>query len=59
VGFHAAALALSLGLLAAVRATEVGPARTLGSIGSICAIVVVAISTLNLVRTAQELAPRA
>jgi anti-sigma factor RsiW len=57
LGLHAGALVLSLALLAAVRLVEMGGdarSSTLGGTGSLCAIVVVAISIWNLFRTADE-----
>jgi hypothetical protein len=57
LGLHAGALALSVALLAAVWVMEAGPRSSpwsLGGAGSLCAIVVVAISIWNLFRSADE-----
>jgi hypothetical protein len=57
VALHAGALAVSLALLATVRLVELradARASTWGGAGSVCALVVVAISIWNLFRSADE-----
>ena len=57
VTLHAGSLAVSLALLAAVRVLELRldpGGSAIGNAGSICAVVAVAMSLWNLVRTAEE-----
>ena len=57
IALHAGALGVSLALLAAARALELRldpRVSAFGSAGSICAVVAVAMSMWNLVRTAEE-----